>query len=225
MARLRRKTARLPSGLYVRRGRAVRFSDLSTAQRHAWRSFWTAKAAATRARQEARAVEEIVVVESKALRGEMRRRGLRAFRADVPPELATRHAIRAVEEVARERFPKGTRGTYVAIVEWPDDPRGTPGRPYTTRVSRSIAPTRTRDESKRAAERARAYFGAVEEDPAGRLSGPAGQHPSRGRGRAVVKSVHFLTWDADRGDRADAEEYREERRRKRRWKRRRKVRK
>lgn len=42
------KTTRLPTGLYVRRGRAVRFSDLSAAQRHAWRSHWSRKAAATR---------------------------------------------------------------------------------------------------------------------------------------------------------------------------------
>lgn len=47
MARAVKKTPRLPSGLYVRRGRAVPFSKLSKSQQHAWRSHWSKKANAT----------------------------------------------------------------------------------------------------------------------------------------------------------------------------------
>lgn len=51
--RATKKTARLPSGKYAWRGRAVPFSRLPKAQQHAWRAHRAMKAAATRARTRA----------------------------------------------------------------------------------------------------------------------------------------------------------------------------
>lgn len=192
-----KRAARLPSGKYVQRGRAVPFSKLSKTQQGLWRSFWSTKAARTKVKREAEVRASIVVAEAAHLSGEMKRRGLRVFAVNDPDqEYTAAQIVKQLGETAREKVPKMNRATFVAVVEWPDDPRSTPGRPYTTRISRAARDVTTAGELHEAERRAAGFFGAVQDDPAGRLSGPAEQHPSRGRGRAVIKSTAIMVWHA-----------------------------
>jgi hypothetical protein len=189
VARQPKRTVRLPSGKYVRRGRAVRFGKLSKRQQHLWRVFWGKKGARTWKAHQAALVRDVIISESAVLDGEMRRQGMRSFVAYASSGHKMSEYIEALGTAGHELAPEGKRGSYLMVLEWPDDDRGTKRKPYTTRVSRTYS-----NNLKYAKQRAKGWFKEVIEAPQalGRFGDPV--HPSRGWGKPVLKSVYYMLY-------------------------------
>lgn len=179
---------RLPRGGYAYRGRAVRFSALPAKQKHAWWVYWGKKAAKSWRVHRAEILESIYASESPILDGEMRRKGMRSFAAAAMPGRTCSEHIEVVADLAAETFPEGKRGSWMLVLDWPEDERSEPGRPYQTRVSREYS-----YQVERNRQLAKSYFEEyVFKNPdAWALPGdPA--HPSRGFGRPVLHTVYYM---------------------------------
>jgi len=183
-----KRAARLPRGGYAYRGRAVRFSALPAKQRHAWRVYWGHKAQRTWQAHRAEILEGINASESTILSGEMRRKGMRSFAADAMPGRSLAEHIEVVADLAAREFPEGRRGSWMLVLDWPQDERSEPGDPFQTRVSRQYS---YRVEYNR--QQAKKYFQeyVFDHPDAWALPGdPA--HPSRGYGQPELHAVYYM---------------------------------
>ncbi len=188
----RRRSVRLPQGGYAWGGRAVRFSKLPKREKFRWRQIWGRKARKTWLSHRAEILADIAAAEVPLPRGEHRIKGMRAFAADAVEHRSVREHIEVVADLGFERHPDAGRGYWMVTYEWPDDDRSDPGEPFQSNVGYSWE-----SNPKRGVNRAKDYFEEVLEAPQtlGRL-GP--EHPSRGRGRAVLRRVHLVLMPARR---------------------------
>ena len=181
------RAVRLPVGKYAYRGRAVPFAKLPKREKARFRSVWARKGRATKKRA-VKAAPKVKAFERRKLRGEMKRRGLRVFAAERGEGVKLKDAVSAVYDLARDEFPHASRGSWLAVYEWPDDERSTRGRTWQSRVSRPFT-----DKLPSGARYARDWFEEVEEYP--QALGPLGDlHPSRGYGKGRVTELHYMTF-------------------------------
>jgi hypothetical protein len=179
-----KRTARLPNGKYAKRGRAVRFSDLSLYQRHLWRSYWAKKAAKTRKGKAAR----VTVAEVTTLEDQARRQGMRSFGADVPPGTSIRSVVQAIRDEALRLNPSAKIGSWLVKFEWPDDPANEEGQP----PIRSIVsiPLSKPGKMRQSATRAINWFTEVQQAP----QALSNRYGSRHGGAPVPVSIYWLTY-------------------------------
>jgi len=142
MAKRHPKAARLSSGLYRWRGRAVRFGKLPKGEQHRFRSLWSTKAAKTvrraklAAEKTRRFAKEGIVVTFRPKHKVKGETIPAAFMADKLPGQDPRDIVAAIREATREKALGGkVRGCWQVNIEWPDDDRGEPSEPYETVAS------------------------------------------------------------------------------------------
>jgi hypothetical protein len=189
MARSVKRAARLASGMYSWRGRAVPFGRLPEAHQHAWRVEWGKRGArAQKATRKARAAEYLFA-ETTPPPDVIRRRYWRYFAVDRLPGSDIRRVTKALIDetrVAVEGF-RSKAGCFFADVDWPQDKQAyIKGRPLRTGVNLPksyLTPEYF--------EFAVDFMEALEVDPA--ILGRRGDaHPSRGRGKPTIVRITLM---------------------------------
>lgn len=187
-----RKAARLPSGKYAWRGRAVPFGKLPKKEQNRFRSLWAKKAQKTAARgrvlkrKQAKAAKEGIVV---TFRGRQKLRNGEvipaAFIADKLPGQTVKDVVEAIREAARLQVSDDAEGSWIAAVDWPDDDRSEPSEPYQTIAS---LPVQELDDD--TLGKAESYFDEIEEDGTLLLD----RQKSGARGTADIKTIEWAVF-------------------------------
>lgn len=188
--------ARLLSGKYSWRGRAVPFAKLPKGAKHQLQTKWAKKSAKTRAKFARAAKRQGVSKEFLDLVSDKKRAKTKHKREEWrwQVRVGARRVlplVKAIKAKLYREFPAVKAGTWSMHLAWPDDPRSGPGRPFITFAGFEPTPM-----TKGLSFKDRDFARQVEEirDTNGAQLDRSKRVSSGAAGRVKVLSIHLLAW-------------------------------